>query len=44
MDVPNLLNKGTRTKDRQIDGNANRGTHKDKRNENRGTHKRQQVT
>ena len=30
MDVPNLLNRGTRTKDRQIDGNENRGTHKGK--------------
>ena len=29
-DVPNLLNRGTRTKDRQIDGNENRGTYKGK--------------
>ena len=27
-DVPNLLNGGTRTKDRQIDENENRGTYK----------------
>ena len=29
-DVPNLLNRGTRTKDRQINGNENRGTNKGK--------------
>ena len=30
-DVPNLSNRGTRTKDRQIDGNENRGTYKGKK-------------